>query len=74
MRYQADHLKVRNWLSIGVRQDAKHAARLFGRHRVAFATAIIGLGLALGLSTAIVAVLTAVLFPRLQVADPASLM
>jgi hypothetical protein len=50
-----------------VARDIRYAIRLFGRHRVAATTAIVALGLALGPSAGIIAVLNAWLFPPVGV-------
>ncbi|MEX2271398.1 MAG: ABC transporter permease [Vicinamibacterales bacterium] len=54
-------------------RDIVYAARLFARHRVALATALISLSIALGFCTATVAVANAWFYPRLGVAEPTSL-
>ena len=57
----------------GVARDIRYAMRLFGRHRVTATTAIVALGLTLGTSAGIIAVLNAWLFPPVGVDEPRTL-
>ena len=77
-RYYVDVLSVWRWNPSGARvvrdaiQDLTYGARVFRRSPGTVATAIAGLALAIGVSTAVVTLLSATLFMPVGVADPAS--
>src|SRR5688572_12485161 len=55
-------------------RDATYAARIFARHRLAFATATVALAFALGLTASLFSLANAWLYPKVHIADPASVM
>lgn len=78
LRYYVDVVSVWRWNPSGARvmrdaiQDLTHGLRVFRRNPGAVATTIAGLGLAIGVSTAVFSLLTATLWTRPGVADPDS--